>query len=189
MNTKTIINFVAFQINWLICVFGAAYGMPWLGPITVVLWLAVHVKMHQANSKPEYLLALFAATLGYGLDSLLVTFDVIHFPEQTQFGYLSPVWMVALWVNLAMTIRHSLDWLNHRNVIIALFGGVGGALAYWAGHQIGAIILTDKLVSSLIVFFVWSVALVTIYLVSNRLFSLFGRDVFHPASNDEHAHV
>ena len=190
MNINTIINFVAFQCNWFACVFAAANGMPWLGPVTVSLWLLVHLKIHQQNLKPEFLLALFAGTLGYGLDSLMLIFNVIQFPAYAQLGYLSPLWMVALWLNFAMTNRHSLDWLNKKYIAISLFGGIGGALAYWTGHKIGAIVLPNITVSLAIVFIIWSIALVILYLVSDRLSSLFGYSHFYSSDNtDEHAHL
>ena len=169
MQVNIVINFIAFQVIWLLCVFGAAYGYPWLGPVAVVGWMLVHLKLHETIARQEMQLALFAALLGYGLDSIMVLLDIFQFTEPAQLGYPSALWMVALWLNLALTIRHSLAWLNHHYVWISLFGGIGGALAYWAGERIGAITMQDKALGLIVVFSVWFFALPVIYLISNKL--------------------
>ncbi len=169
MKPVVIVNFVAFQVIWLMCVFGAAYGYPWLGPVAVTAWLLVHLKIHRAIARQELLLAAFCALLGYSLDSVLVVLEIIRFPAVAQLGYPSSLWMVALWINLAMTIRHSLDWLNNHYVWISLFGGFGGALAYWAGVRIGAIQMSDLSIGLIMVFSVWFFALPLIYVMSNWL--------------------
>lgn len=169
MKIGIVINFVAFQLIWLLCVFGAAWGYPWIGPVAVTAWLLVHLKLHRAIARQELMLAVFAALMGYGLDSILVVLDIIRFPAPAQLGYPSTLWMVSLWINLALTIRHSLAWLNHHYVWISLFGGVGGALAYWAGERIGAISFNDLSLGLIMVFSIWFFALPVVYLVSNWL--------------------
>ncbi len=169
MKPTIIINFIAFQIIWLLCVFGAAKGYPWLGPLAVSLWLLAHLQIHRSTAAQELKLVIFAAVLGYCLDSILVLLDIMRFTEAAQLGYPSTLWMVALWVNLAMTIRHSLDWLNRRYVLTSLFGGFGGALAYWAGVKIGAITMQDTTLALFTIFSVWFFALPLIYLYSGRL--------------------
>ena len=51
----------------------------------------------------------------------------------------APYWMVALWGAFATTLNHSLRWLTRRPVFAALFGAVGGPIAYSAGVQLGAL--------------------------------------------------
>ncbi len=169
MKLTIIINFIAFQIIWALCVFGAASGYPWLGPFAVSLWLLVHLQLHRPTAAQELKLVVFAAVLGYVLDSILVLLNVMQFTEQAQLGYPSTLWMVALWINLAMTVRHSLDWLNRRFVLTSMFGGIGGALAYWAGEKIGAITMQDTTLALFTIFSVWFFALPLLYLFSNRL--------------------
>ena len=46
--------------------------------------------------------------------------------------------MVCLWLNFAATLNASLAWLRGRTLLAALFGGVGGPLAYYGGAKMGA---------------------------------------------------
>jgi hypothetical protein len=46
--------------------------------------------------------------------------------------------MVMLWVNQATTLNSCLTWLRGRYLAGALFGAVGGPLAYLGGAKLGA---------------------------------------------------
>ena len=47
MNKNNVINFIIFQINWAICVFAAAKGYPWLGPMIVFIWCLIHTYIYR----------------------------------------------------------------------------------------------------------------------------------------------
>ena len=49
--------------------------------------------------------------------------------------------MIALWINFAASIRHSLNWIRGRYALGLLFGGIGGPLAYLAGEKMGALVI------------------------------------------------
>jgi hypothetical protein len=59
----------------------------------------------------------------------------VPFPYPPPF---SPLWMVMLWVNLAMTLNDSMAWLRGRFVLAVIFGAIGGPLAYYSGAKLGA---------------------------------------------------
>ena len=166
---RNLINFAAFQVNWLICVLGAANGWPWAGPVAVLLWVLLHLRLNRGQYKTEFILIVAAAIAGYLLDSLLVLAGYLAFPEAARLGYPSTLWMVALWINLATTLRHSLRWLQGRAVLSALFGGIGGAAAYYAGSRLGALQLADPVIGGLLIFLLWSVALPALYALVNKL--------------------
>jgi hypothetical protein len=48
---------------------------------------------------------------------------------------LAPVWMVALWTSFALTLNHSLAFLQARPMLSTLLGAVGAPLAYWAAGR------------------------------------------------------
>lgn len=169
MSINKIINFIGFQVIWLTCVFGAAKGYPLAGPLAMMAWLAIHFYINKKSIQIDLPLVVITASIGYLLDSILVLLGTISFPEQAQLGYPSTLWMIALWVNLAITIRHSLDWLNNRYVLILIFGGTGGVLAYWAGVKIGALLIPDLTLGLIVVFSVWSFAMPLLYFISNKL--------------------
>lgn len=164
-----LINFAAFQLNWLICVLGAANGWPWAGPVAVLLWILAHLRLNRGQHKTEWILILAAAGAGYLLDSLLVLTGYLAFPEAARLGYPSTLWMVALWINLATTLRHSLGWLQGRVLLSALFGGAGGAAAYYAGGRLDAIHLPDPVIGGLLICLLWSLALPALYALAHKL--------------------
>ncbi len=132
------VNFAAFQIAWFIAVWGASAGMPWLGPFAVLGWVSAYA-FWQAAARADLTLLVGAGLLGGIIDSLLVVLDVIVFPESAGSGFPTTVWMVALWVNFAAALRHSVGWLCGRFWIGTVFGAIGGPLAYLAGEKLGAI--------------------------------------------------
>jgi hypothetical protein len=46
--------------------------------------------------------------------------------------------MVMLWVNLATTFYFFPGWLRGRYVLSAIFGAIGGPIAYFSGAKLGA---------------------------------------------------
>lgn len=131
-------NFVGFQIGWAACVLGAAQGFPWAGPLVVAalaLW-TVRVSRDRAG---EVRLIVFCAALGFLLDSFLALIEVFAFRDGFELGWVSRPWMVALWVNFALTLRLSMSWLQGRYLTAAVLGAMGGPLAYAAGARLGAV--------------------------------------------------
>lgn len=131
-------NFIAFQAGWLACVFGAAAGRPWLGPLVVVVLLGAQWALWWRSRAALGLLAS-AAALGFAADSLLTVAGLLSFPARALSEGMSPAWMVVLWPNFASTLLESLSWLEGRYLWAAVLGAIGGPLAYWGGEQFGAI--------------------------------------------------
>ncbi len=139
MKPLIICNFLAVQFGWLITVMAATAGMPVVGPLFTLAWMLIHLKLVGADRAIELRLIAAAALLGAMCDSLLALFGVIAFPEQAMLGQPTTLWMVTLWVNLAMSLRHSLGWLRGRYLLAAVLGGVAGPLAYLGGQRLGGI--------------------------------------------------
>lgn len=69
-----------------------------------------------------------------------------------------------------MTIHHSLAWLQNKLLLAALFGGLGGPVAYWAGTRMGAASFNWSLPSSLFLLaVVWSLMIPAIMLFSRKV--------------------
>ena len=149
------LNFIGFQVCWFACVLGAASGLHWAGVMAVSVWVITHLMLALSKSDPGYsirseiTLLIVAALVGYLLDSLLTISGCITFIDDSAWGRPSTLWMTAMWVNFATTLNHSMSWaVKHPYIGIAL-GFVGGPLAYWAGHQFGAIQLAKPMAASL----------------------------------------
>jgi hypothetical protein len=152
-------NFVLFQICWLANCIGAASGWPLLGPLVTAAWIALHLGAMAEDRISEVWILLAAAALGYAADSLLVLLGLIEFPPQARLGGPSTLWMVALWVGFAATLRHALCWLAGRYLLGALLGAVGGPLAYSAGEALGAIGIPDSFSALAAVSVEWAFAM------------------------------
>jgi len=153
---RAVVNFIAFQIGWFAAVLGAGHGMPWLGVVIVPLVLLLNLVLSR-DWRQELIVAFAAAVMGFGVDTGLVAagvFAPVPFWVPRPF---SPPWMVMLWVNQATTLNSCMAWLRGRYLAGALFGAIGGPLAYLSGAKLGAASLpsTDGLV---ILGITWAVA-------------------------------
>jgi len=134
---RKLLNAALFQAAWFAAVLGAAKGMPWLGPLAMLPVLALHLALAE-NRPGEIKLLVVAGMLGFLFDTALVTAGVFLPVPYLLPRPLSPPWMVALWLNFAATLNVSLAWLKGRYLLAALFGAVGGPLAYYGGARMGA---------------------------------------------------
>lgn len=134
---KNLVNALLFQAAWFAAVLGAARDFAWLGPVAVLAVLAVHFMLLE-DRRGEWRTIIAAGFLGFWFDTALVAagiFTPLAAPWPHPF---SPPWMVFLWMNFAATLNASLSWLQGRYALAAVFGGVGGPMAYFAGAELGA---------------------------------------------------
>lgn len=155
---KTLINVLSFYIGWFACVVGAARGYPMLGPLVVVLLLGLHLLLTVDTAREVRLLAI-AGVVGSLLDTLMMWSGMYTFVGHPK-SWLCPLWITALWINFATTLRSSLSWLLDRYWLAALFGAVGGPLSYYAGARLGALTFpADTQLSLVVLTLVWGLAL------------------------------
>ena len=135
-------NFVVFQVAWLSSVIGGAQQMPWLGPVTVGVALALHFR---AARKPfeEVLLVVTCALIGAAFDSFLVAAGWVTYKSGLFSSYLAPYWIITMWMLFATTLNVSMRWLRGRTLLAATFGLFGGPLAYITGEKLGGIELSS----------------------------------------------
>lgn len=158
------LNFAAFQAGWFACILGAAQGLSWLGPIAVAgcLGAALGARRHRAVFA---LRMTGAAGLGFIADTVLLRLGVLQFNTET---LVSPVWMTALWPNLAATLDSSFEWLSGRYLIAALVGAVCGPAAYYAGARLGALRLDPTPVTVGAIAVEWAATLPLLLLLTDH---------------------
>ena len=139
---RLVANFLLFQVTWFACVLGGAHGMPWLGPLAVALFVALHLGRAPRPAAEVRLLA-GAALTGALFDSLLAASGWLAYPSGQWHPALAPYWIVAMWVGFAATLNLSLGWLKGRPYLALLFGSVGGPLAYLAGAKLGGVTFVE----------------------------------------------
>jgi hypothetical protein len=116
------------------------------------------------------MLLLSACVIGFLFDGALMLIGALGFPDDAMLLTPVPLWMLMMWVNLAITIPFSLSWLQERYVLAAAFGFLGGPGAYFTGMKLGAVQLgTDLPQSLMLVGFEWAVAMPVLLLIATRV--------------------
>lgn len=135
-------NFALFQLGWLASVLLGASRYHWLGPVVVFAVLFVHLRS-SPDREAERRLIGYALLIGLVWENLVSLSGLIVYPSGQPFGILAPVWILAMWPLLAITLNVSLRWLKGMPAVAALFGAVGGPLAFFAGERLGAAVFPD----------------------------------------------
>jgi hypothetical protein len=149
------INVGINQAIWFICVLGGNAGAIFALPLLILnIFLSPH---RRADLQMIGLLLI----IGVLIDG---TLQAIGFFSFTSAGFPIPLWLAVIWVALAALPHHSLAWMKKRMLLSALFGALGGPLAYWAGTRLGAATFHWPLLSSLALLavvwaFLWAVVM------------------------------
>jgi len=156
-----LVNIITFYLAWFACIVGAAHQHSLLGPLTVLAVLGLHFYFLPGYPPAQELrLFLTVSVLGFVLDSLQAFVGVFSFAHTTPGTWMSPLWMIALWVAFATTLHTSLRWLSGRYGLAAVLGAIGGPLSYYSGAQLGALTLNPDLTLSFAVMaIVWGFAM------------------------------
>ncbi|MEO7433487.1 MAG: DUF2878 domain-containing protein [Dokdonella sp.] len=123
------INTVAFQLVWMVAVGGAAQGLWWAGPIAVCVFAAYQLSV-STEMRSDVLLIILAVVIGAFADSLLAHLQLVRYTSPVPSAEFAPLWILALWASLALTINHSMAFLQRDLRIAALFGALGAPLSF-----------------------------------------------------------
>jgi hypothetical protein len=77
--------------------------------------------------------------------------------------------MVMLWVNLGTTLNVSMAWLRGRYALGAVFGAIGGPLAYYSGATLGAMTRLPDPTGLISIGVTWAIAFPLLLSVNERL--------------------
>ncbi len=126
-----VVNFVAYQAVWFAVVASAARGRAELGIAASVLFVGVQLTLSGRRALDVRLMAA-AILLGLMVDGTLGFFDWLRYasPAPALPPHGAPLWILCLWASFALTLTRSLAWLMRRPWLGALFGALGGPLAY-----------------------------------------------------------
>ncbi|MGV6817228.1 MAG: DUF2878 domain-containing protein [Thiotrichales bacterium] len=151
-----LLNFLLFQIGWLVCVLVGATSSHWAGPLFVAVVVAIHLNL--ATSIIQETKLIFATlAIGTAWDSLLVSTNLLQYQHGMLHPELAPHWIIAMWALFATTLNVSLRWLRGRWILAVIFGAVGGPLAYYAGYRLGAVAMPDMAFALLALAAGWAV--------------------------------
>lgn len=130
---RVLINAAGYQLAWFAAVIAAARGWPWLAMLAPLAFAAAAWWTSHRRTCDARLLAC-ALVLGVAIDGTLVASGLLRYAAATP-ALLAPLWILAIWVAFAMTLNHSLAFLQSRLWLAAALGGVGGPLAYVAAAR------------------------------------------------------
>ncbi len=163
-----LVNIVAFQTVWFASVLGAANGWPWLGTLCLAPFLVWQLSTSRDPTYDRNALLLMGAA-GLIVDSAYPLAGVASYASPWPSPRLAPVWLLMMWLNLALTMNQSLAWLRGRYLLAALFGGLGGGLSYWAGWRLGAVeFLWPPWAAACLIGLVWAILLPLAYAFLER---------------------
>jgi hypothetical protein len=170
-----IVNFLLYQFGWFSCVLGAAWGYPLPGAFFALLLTGVHLLLAEARSV-ELRLMLSACLLGVLVDSAQQAFGVFTFKSDPGWPLWLPLWIFVIWAQFATLLHFALHWLSGRYLLGAIFGFVGGPLAYWSGIRLGAAEMGENpLLSIISLALVWASVTPLLLFLSRRTDAREGR--------------
>ena len=119
---------VGYEAAWFAAVIGAGAGREWPGIVTVAAFAAWRLLASRQRAA-EARLAVVALVLGLVFDAVLAATGFVEYAAAWPSSWL-PAWLTALWVAFGLTIVPLFGYLHARPWLAALFGAIGGPLAY-----------------------------------------------------------
>lgn len=157
-----ILNIAIYQTIWFLCVLGGNRGAA-----ISFIFLLLHLLL-TPTFRNDLKMMIILLIMGLMIDTPL---QLIGFFSFSGHSLPVPLWLATIWLALATLVNHSLAWLKNRSLLSALFGALGGPLAYWAGVRLGAATFNFPLLPSLaILAIVWALLWPTIMYISKRLY-------------------
>ncbi len=151
MSRAFLVNQGLFQLAWPACVIGAAQGWLWTGLLVVgilSLW-----QLNRSNRHPlDLRMIAICLAIGVVVDTAWVQLGLLSYALAWPIAGAAPLWIMLLWLALALVINHSMSAFKHRLVLVGVLGGIGSPLSYFAGSRFGAVEWTAP---------VWQVILAT----------------------------
>lgn len=148
MAQSTFINYVLYQTGWFACILGAAWHRPLSGLAIAGVLTAWHV-WHATDRAVEARLVALALVLGLAVEAFQVWSGTYRFTSGVVVAWMSPPWLLAMWGQFATTFRFSMRHLMTHPARAALFGILGGPIAFLAGERLGAVTLQPPLAAGL----------------------------------------
>lgn len=176
MRGSALLNYVLYQAGWFACVIGAAWQHPWFGAAIALVLLILQIAC-STRRRREARLALAAVFVGVVVESGHLAAGTYVFQSGTFVEGWPPVWIILMWAQFAATFAFSLRPIVTRPIAAALFGAVGGPIAFVAGDGLGAATLLPPMMTGLLQLAVsWGLAMVILSAIARREIAAGGPD-------------
>ena len=168
-------NLAIFQLVWFASVLAGGTSWHWLGTLLIAAAVAWQLRRADYPGR-EMRLVLLAVCVGLVWDSLLVTLGLTRYEYGQVLPGLAPHWIIALWALFATTLNLSMRWLRKSLWLAALFGAVGGPLAYLAGSKLGSVSFASTESAMLALALGWALFTTLMVFMAGRLDGFAYRD-------------
>jgi Protein of unknown function (DUF2878) len=169
MRHTQMINYVLYQAGWFACVLGASWRHPWAGLAIALVLVGAHITL-SSERRVELRLVVLATLVGTAVEVFQIAAGTYHCASGTLNGVWPPPWLLAMWAQFATTFRFSVRSVIAQPLPAALFGAVGGPIAFVAGERLGAVTLLPPVTPGLLrLSITWAIALVAFSVVVRRV--------------------
>lgn len=131
------------QALWFGAVIGAAREQHWFAPL-LLIGFAFWEFRPERRVDGDFQLMLIAVLIGLILDTTWVKIGWLKFTSGWDSSELAPLWILILWAGFALTLNHSLAWLQSRLLLAAVLGGISSPLSYLAAERLGAVNIVSE---------------------------------------------
>lgn len=161
-------NLIAFQIIWTATVLGSAHLIIWPAIVLCAAFVSIHFGLFKPHSS-DIKLILAGIVTGIILDSIWIQTGQLSFTDQRPFAWMTPGWMIILWVGFSLTLNHSLNWLKRHPLLPILFGFFGAPFSYLIGSKLGAVQYQSSFIQvSVLLAISWAIALHILFLIARK---------------------
>ena len=165
--TSKIINFILFQLVWFICILGAAINETYTAVAFSLLLILLHFYLVK-DRKNELKILLVASIIGFLFDGFLLKSELVLYTNHGWSYSITPLWIIVLWMGFAITLNSSLSWLKKKIKLSAVFGAIGGPLAYLAGEKLEAVTLMAP-ITLIVIAIGWSLITPLLIYISHKI--------------------
>jgi len=144
MKLNNLLNMAWMQVLWFGAIIGAADDLVWPAPVLLIafaIWESRAVNAVDGDFK----LTLVAVVIGLILDTTWIQLGWLEYATPWPAADIAPLWILLLWAGLALTLNHSLAWLQSRLWLAALLSGLASPFSYLAATKLGGVqIITES---------------------------------------------
>ncbi|MGH8051343.1 MAG: DUF2878 domain-containing protein [Arenimonas sp.] len=165
-----IANALGYQAVWFATLISVSKGYFWLGFASSLVFAALML-CFGGKAKQDSRIVLIGLILGMTVDTLFASSGWIEYQQAWSGIGLAPLWIIALWLSFSFTLNHSMAFLRQNYGLAAIFGLLGGPLAYWCADRVFNVI--DYGIDVFIVMIglgvCWGLAIPAIFYIDKRM--------------------
>ncbi|HOZ04097.1 MAG TPA: DUF2878 domain-containing protein [Arenimonas sp.] len=170
-----IANALGYQLVWFATLFSASKGNFWLGFISSLIFSSL-MFCFGGKARQDSRIVVIGLVLGIAIDSMFAASGWIQYAMPWSVIGFAPLWIIALWLSFSFTLNHSMAFLRKNYAVAAVFGFIGGPLAYWCADRVFDVISygTKTALVMLGLGICWGLVIPAIFYIDKRM-SQFGK--------------